>query len=210
MIQASQLITEYRRTAGLSQSQLAALLTDNGCPTTNKVISTWEKGSAVPNANQFLAIKEVLHIAEPSIRDLTIEGRYKVYDYINTLLLVDKYRAIKRTLPYYDVGISAGTGQYIEDVTPTMIEVSDSVPETADYGVHIVGDSMEPRIPDQSIIWIQTTIELRIGDIGVFWLDGETYCKVLGNNELISINTKYAPISITEATSFKVLGKVVD
>lgn len=189
--------------------ELAQLLTNNGYPTSNKVLSSWEKGVTVPNANQYLAIKEVLNINEPAISDLTLEGQYKIYDYINTLLQIDKYRAIKRKLPLYDAYVSAGTGQYIDDCDYIMIETPDTVPKEADYGVYISGDSMEPRIKDHSVIWVQSTQEIRIGDIGIFYLDGETYCKVLGNNELISINKKYKPIPLNEASSFKILGRVV-
>lgn len=203
------IIPEYRKAANISQSELANRLTAIGYPTTNKMISSWEKGTSIPNANQYLAICEVLKINNYSVADLTLEGQYKVQDYINTLMQIDKYRIHKRQLPYYSVAVSAGTGEYIEDCDYEMITVGDEVPLIADYGVHIAGDSMEPLIHSGDILWIQSTTDLKIGDIGIFYLDGQVYCKVLSNNMLLSLNSKYKPIQINEVSSFKILGKVV-
>lgn len=209
MKKASILITEYRKAANISQGELAQLLTDYGYPTTNKVISSWENDSSVPNANQYLAICEVLNINNSSVTDLTLEGQYKVRDYINTLMMIDKYRNKKRELPLYSVAVSAGTGQYIDDSDYEMIEVGDEVPKIADYAIRISGDSMEPVIHHKDILWVQSTTELSIGNIGIFYLDGEVYCKVLQRNKLVSLNPTYHDIDITKANEFKILGKVV-
>lgn len=203
------IIAEYRKKNGISQSDLAKHLTVIGYPTTNKMVSSWEKGTAVPNANQYLAICEILNINNFSINDLTIEGQYKVADYINTLMQIDKYRTNKRQLPYYNVAVSAGTGQYIDDCDYEMVAVGDEVPLIADYGVRIAGDSMEPLIHDGDVLWVESTQQLKVGDIGIFCVDGEVYCKVLSNNMLLSLNSKYSPIQLNELSSFKILGKVV-
>ena len=36
------------------------------------------------------------------------------------------------------------------------------------------------------------------GEVGIYTMDGQGYVKVLGNNELISLNPNYAPIHMTE------------
>ena len=55
--------------------------------------------------------------------------------------------------------------------------------------------------------------ELANGDIGIFFLDGNAYCKKLQITEhgtyLVSLNPRYEPILITENVTFHVFGKVV-
>lgn len=87
------------------------------------------------------------------------------------------------------------------------------VPETADFGIRISGDSMEPRFINGQIVWVEQTKQLNNGDIGIFFLDGNAYCKKLqesaDSTSLISLNTKYAPIVISETSSFYTFGRVV-
>ena len=51
------------------------------------------------------------------------------------------------------------------------------------------------------------------GDIGIFYLDGSAYCKILHKAgrklSLVSINSAYKPIPVRETSEFKVFGKVV-
>ena len=68
---------------------------------------------------------------------------------------------------------------------------------------------MMPRFVDQQIIFIHEQSSLGEGEIGIFFLSNETYLKKLGKGYLISLNSEYAPISIQEYNSFRVLGKVV-
>lgn len=51
------------------------------------------------------------------------------------------------------------------------------------------------------------------GEIGIFFLNGDAYCKKLQDNKeglfLISLNKKYDPIPVSKEASFKIFGKVV-
>ena len=93
--------------------------------------------------------------------------------------------------------VSAGTGQFLDNDSYEEVEVEPEVPETADFGVRISGDSMMPRYLDKQIVWIQKTDELNDGEIGIFYYNGNTYCKKLLCNKngtyLISLNDKYDP-----------------
>lgn len=62
--------------------------------------------------------------------------------------------------------VSAGTGQFLDNDSYEEVEVGPEVPETADFGVRISGDSMMPRYLDKQIVWIQKTDELNDGEIG--------------------------------------------
>lgn len=54
---------------------------------------------------------------------------------------------------------------------------------------------------------------LNNGEIGIFFLDGNAYCKKLQDDEkglyLISLNSTYEPIAINENQTCKIFGKVV-
>lgn len=72
---------------------------------------------------------------------------------------------------------------------------------------------MEPQFINNQIVWVQQQTTLEHGEIGIFYLNGNAYCKKLHNTPegiaLISLNKKYSPINIGEHDSFKIFGKVV-
>lgn len=72
----------------------------------------------------------------------------------------------------------------------------------ADYAVRIDGDSMEPYIKDKSVVLVKKTVDLKIGDVGIFSVDNDMYCKQycqdhLGNVYLFSLNRKRKDADIT-------------
>lgn len=107
---------------------------------------------------------------------------------------------------------SAGTGDLLDDENFEEVEVFDPVPETADFGVYLNGDSMEPQFKNDELVWIEKTDVLESGDIGLFYLDGKTYFKKYRTGTsgtfLVSLNAKYAPIQVQEFNSFKIFGKL--
>lgn len=78
---------------------------------------------------------------------------------------------------YYDHAASAGTGQYLNDVRVERIELPVDV--DADFVIPIKGDSMEPDYHDGDLVFIQTSVDLNDGVIGVFNYNGEAYIKQL-------------------------------
>jgi SOS-response transcriptional repressor LexA len=68
---------------------------------------------------------------------------------------------------------------------------------------------MTPRFIDGQIVFIKEQQVLVVGEIGIFYLNGDAYIKKLGEAELISLNDDYEPIQIGEFDSFRVFGKVV-
>jgi repressor LexA len=118
-----------------------------------------------------------------------------------------------RIIHLYDIPVSAGHGEWLEESTYEELEVGSEVPETADFGVRVEGDSMEPQFVNGQIVWIHKMEQIEDGEIGIFYLDGKGYIKKLQDNKkgsyLISLNKKYDPIEINENTIFRTLGKVV-
>ncbi|WP_297642811.1 S24 family peptidase [uncultured Bacteroides sp.] len=114
-----------------------------------------------------------------------------------------------RVINYYYRLASAGTGQIIFDTPPTKrIEIPD-IPEyrKADYAIGVNGNSMEPVFYDGDMLLIEMTEDIKVGDIGIFRVDNESYVKKLGETELISINPDAKNIPLNE--SARCMGKVI-
>lgn len=113
---------------------------------------------------------------------------------------------------YYDHAASAGTGQYLNDVRVEQIELPVDI--DADFVIPIKGDSMEPDYHDGDLVFIQTSVELNDGVIGVFNYNGEAYIKQLVIDKdqayLHSLNPAYKDMPITPDTDFRIIGEVVD
>ena len=178
----------YRKNLKYSQQDICDKLTGMGIPTKPAAYSTWETGNSIPNAVQFLAMCKILGITnifnqfiggynpDDPMAELNEEGRTMALNYIDLLKGSEKYQAAPvrilqpvRILNLYDMPVSAGTGQFLDN------------------------DSY--------------------GEIGIFFYNGNAYCKKLLCNKkgtyLISLNDKYEPIEIAEGSTFKTFGRVV-
>ena len=58
-----------------------------------------------------------------------------------------------------------------------MLLADNSVPYEADYAVDIQGNSMCPYINDGDMVYVKKDVNISIGDIGIFCVDGAMYCK---------------------------------
>lgn len=118
-----------------------------------------------------------------------------------------------RTLKVFTEPASAGTGLFLDSDQYEEFEVGDDVPATADFGIRVSGDSMEPVYVNKQIVWVHQQDQLENGDIGIFYLNGDAYIKKYQKNkdhvQLISLNKKYAPIQIKPGMELRTFGKVV-
>ena len=223
------ILAEARIRAKLSQNQLAARLSMLGLGVTNQAVSKWEKNTTQPNAKQFIALCAVLGIDDPlseftdgkfgAFAGLSDEGRRKMEDYRRLLLDSGRYSAAKikknlRSLPLYSLAVSAGTGQFLDGENYEMVEVGGEVPEGANFGVRVAGDSMEPNYHDGQTVWVRQQRSLMTGETGIFLYDGCAYLKQLRAGDqcmlLHSLNKAYADIIISPELPLRVLGKVLN
>lgn len=88
----------------------------------------------------------------------------------------------------------------------------------ADFAARIDGDSMEPLIPDGSIVLVSARARMSDGDVGLFFVDGDMKCKqycedALGNIYLFSLNRERrdADVTVTAGSGVTVccFGKVL-
>ncbi len=94
-----------------------------------------------------------------------------------------------------------------------MIDADEDVPYSADFALTISGDSMMPTLKNGQIVWVCQQSTLEPGEIGIFYLNGQAFCKELVQDEkgvvLYSHNPKYSPIRVSEYDELLVFGKVV-
>lgn len=225
------IISTHRKKMGLSQIELSNMLGTYGYHLTNKAVSTWEKDVAEPSSSVLLLLCKLLNItdlygeyygenSDNPLSALNEEGRAKANEYIELLKISGMYapkRAaiipFRRNIRLFDIPDSAGSGSFLDGDNYTVLEVGEEVPAEADFGIRISGDSMDPQFINGQIVWVQQQETLLTGDIGIFYLNGNAYCKKLKDDTdglfLVSLNTKYAPIKIKETDNLKIFGKVV-
>lgn len=148
--------------------------------------------------------EKVLTYAEKQLKEQRNEENTKINEVSEVIQLY--------SYDYYDHPASAGTGQYLNDVRVERIELPVDV--DADFVIPIKGDSMEPDYHDGDLVFIQTSVDLNDGVIGVFNYNGDAYIKQLVIDKdqayLHSLNPAYKDMPITPETDFRIIGEVVD
>ena len=147
---------------------------------------------------------KVLNYAERQLKEQRNEEETKINEVSEVVQLY--------SYDYYDHPASAGTGQYLNDVRVERIELPVDI--DADFVIPIKGDSMEPDYHDGDLVFIQTSVDLNNGVIGVFNYNGDAYIKQLVIDKeqayLHSLNPIYKDMPITPETDFRIIGEVVD
>ncbi|MBR2010891.1 MAG: helix-turn-helix domain-containing protein [Clostridia bacterium] len=116
----------------------------------------------------------------------------------------------RRTLPLYDLPVSAGVGVMLDGDSTEEITVSDnSRTREADFALRISGNSMEPRYRDGDILLVQETDTVEFGELGIFILDGNGFFKVFGGDRLYSLNPEYGDILLKDFHDVRVAGRVI-
>lgn len=236
-IQLGKRITDMRKRMGYTQADLAARL-----KVTTPTISGYETGQADPKSGGIIQLSKILSCSADYLLGLS-DNPNPVSDSpisdeaFQTARRVDRLDtrgkgAIKQILDYeerylhtgsepevvslrvYQNAASAGTGNYLDDNYFDLVDIpAKDVPAGTEYGVIIYGNSMEPDIPDGSIAFVQPSQRLSSGEIGIFILNGDSYCKrlILGNGsaKLHSINPDYSDIIIRPSDSLYTNGKVL-
>ena len=187
------IIAQYRRSKKMSQPDLAIELEKYGINIKYKSISSWEKGGSIPSSIQLLALCQIFGITDiygtfigssPSypFSMLNAAGKQKVDEYIYLLKASGLYsresdnviafkQPTERPIKLYNLPASAGSGQFLDGEDFVEIMVGDEVPDTADFGIHLSGDSMQPQFVDGQVVWVHKQPTLHTGEIGIFFLD---------------------------------------
>ena len=231
-------IKTFRKSAGFTQDELAKRLN-----TTKQTISRYEKGDRKANQDMLFELCDIFGVSiddffpsqNETLQSPTTSPIQTIYDQLHQPRQAKVLNYAERQLKeqrneeetrenevseviqlysydYYDHPASAGTGQYLNDVRVERIELPVDI--DADFVIPIKGDSMEPDYRDGDLVFIQTSVDLNDGVIGVFNYNGDAYIKQLVIDEdqayLHSLNPAYKNMPITPETDFRIIGEVVD
>ena len=240
-------IAEARNGLGLSLAAFKSLLAEYGVDVSVAAINKWEMGGSAPNAYQLLAIGQALQVdvdytyfmSVSSRSPLNREGIAKLAEYRDDLVASGRYKpqpVVSKIIkfiemPVSNLAVSAGTGEFLDEGNFEMVSFPESsVPEGAEFGLRVSGDSMEPVYHDGQIVWVQQCDHVGVGEVGIFIYDGDGYIKVYDEQIpdeadreeftdsygdvhmqpiMISYNQKYQPRYVSAHSNFQVVGRVL-
>lgn len=116
---------------------------------------------------------------------------------------------------YVEGLVAAGHGTFQEDNLHMEVKLrAEDVPEDYDTIAKVAGDSMEPMIEDNDLLFIKVKNQVDINDIGIFQINGKNFVKKLkrdydGGWYLQSLNNSYEEIHLTEEDDIRTIGEVV-
>lgn len=135
----------------------------------------------------------------------------------NIISMFDKPQEDEDYITDYVEGlVAAGHGTFQEDNLHMEVRLrAEDVPESYDTIAKVAGDSMEPLIEDNDLLFIKVTSQVDINSIGIFQVNGKNFVKKLkrdydGSWYLQSLNSGYEEIHLTENDDIRTIGEVVD
>ena len=120
------------------------------------------------------------------------------------------------TTDYVEGLVAAGHGTFQEDNLHMEVRLrANDVPDEYDTIAKVAGDSMEPLIEDNDLLFIRVASQIDINSIGIFQINGKNFVKKLkrdydGSWYLQSLNNSYEEIHLTENDDIRTIGEVVD
>lgn len=157
---------------------------------------------------------------------LDVERQENVVDYATALLneqvsmkaatVLEKYKDDDYIIDYVEGLVAAGHGTFQEDNLHMEVRLrAEDVPESYDTIAKVAGDSMEPLIEDNDLLFIKVTSQVDINSIGIFQINGKNFVKKLkrdydGSWYLQSLNSGYEEIHLSENDDIRTIGEVVD
>lgn len=233
-------IRELRKKHNLTLDELANNL-NNRYPDTmnfNKgKISKWENDKEEPRLSSVRVLADYFDVSLdyfngnetkilPIYNKLEEPRQEKVLNYAkeqleeqensNIISMFDKPQDDDYITDYVEGLVAAGHGTFQEDNLHMEVRLrAEDVPENYDTIAKVAGDSMEPMIEDNDLLFIRGTNQLDINDIGIFQINGKNFVKKLkrdynGGWYLQSLNNSYEEIHLTENDDIRTIGEVVD
>lgn len=238
-------IKELRKERKLTLQELADTLNEKYPNTINfnkGKISKWENNKEEPRLSSVKIIadffnvpldyfdgKDVSHSEIVSIYEKLNENRQKkVLNFASDQLaeqeqentvssIFSKKEDDDKYITDYVQGlVAAGHGVFQCDNLYMEVKLrADDVPEEYDTIAKVAGDSMEPLIQDNDLLFIKVTSQIEPNEIGIFQVNNKNFVKKLkrdydGRWYLQSLNDKYEEIYLSENDDIRTIGEVVD
>ena len=227
-----ELISEARRKADITQLQLAQQL-----GISKNIVTHWEAGRVKPDLNLIPQICRALHITLEdffripvregglSVREQRLLNNFRALSGRDKLIIES---AIQKTLELNQSELwqhckedfipifrnsqtaAAGSGTQLEKETGEKVYVRKTrISQRAREIITVNGDSMRPKYRNGQDVYVEDTTDLRIGEIGVFVVNGVGYIKQRQIDRLHSINPAYPDITIDDSDDILCFGRVI-
>jgi len=135
----------------------------------------------------------------------------------NIISMFDKPQEDEDYITDYVEGlVAAGNGTFQEDNLHMEVRLrANDVPNEYDTIAKVAGDSMEPLIEDNDLLFIRVASQIDVNSIGIFQVNGKNFVKKLkrdydGSWYLQSLNSGYEEIHLSENDDIRTIGEVVD
>lgn len=236
-------IKELRKSHNLTLEELADILNKEYPDTINfnkGKISKWENDREEPRLSSVKILADYFDVPLDYFNGIDIdqaeiltifnqldeERQENVVDYatallneqvsMNTSTVLEKYKDDDYIIDYVEGLVAAGHGTFQEDNLHMEVKLrTEDVPESYDTIAKVAGDSMEPLIEDNDLLFIKVTSQVDINSIGIFQINGKNFVKKLkrdydGSWYLQSLNSGYEEIHLSENDDIRTIGEVVD
>ena len=236
-------IKELRKSHNLTLEELADILNKEYPDTINfnkGKISKWENDREEPRLSSVKILADYFDVPLDYFNGIDIdqaeiltifnqldeERQENVVDYATVLLneqvsmkettVLEKYRTDDYIIDYVEGLVAAGHGTFQEDNLHMEVRLrAEDVPKDYDTIAKVAGDSMEPLIEDNDLLFIKVTSQVDINSIGIFQINGKNFVKKLkrdydGSWYLQSLNSGYEEIHLSENDDIRTIGEVVD
>ena len=236
-------IKELRKSHNLTLEELADILNKEYPDTINfnkGKISKWENDREEPRLSSVKILADYFDVPLDYFNGIDIDQaeiltifnqldedrQANVVDYATALLneqvsmktstVLEKYRTDDYIIDYVEGLVAAGHGTFQEDNLHMEVRLrAEDVPESYDTIAKVAGDSMEPLIEDNDLLFIKVTSQVDINSIGIFQINGKNFVKKLkrdydGSWYLQSLNSGYEEIHLSENDDIRTIGEVVD
>lgn len=236
-------IKELRKSHNLTLEELADILNKEYPDTINfnkGKISKWENDREEPRLSSVKILADYFDVPLDYFNGIDIDQaeiltifnqlnedrQANVVDYATTLLneqvsmktstILEKYKDDDYIIDYVEGLVAAGHGTFQEDNLHMEVKLrTEDVPENYDTIAKVAGDSMEPLIEDNDLLFIKVTSQIDINSIGIFQVNGKNFVKKLkrdydGSWYLQSLNSGYEEIHLSENDDIRTIGEVVD
>lgn len=236
-------IKELRKSHNLTLEELADTLNKKYPDTINfnkGRISKWENNREEPRLSSVKILADFFDVTLdyfngidleqteilPVYSKLSRDRQEKVLYYAQTQLeeqestttpsIFEKSQDDNYITDYVEGLVAAGHGTFQEDNLHMEVRLrADDVPNNYDTIAKVAGDSMEPLIEDNDLLFIKVTSQVEVNSIGIFQVNGKNFVKKLkrdydGSWYLQSLNNSYEEIHLTENDDIRTIGEVVD
>lgn len=158
-----------------------------------KVGSMWER---LDESGRAIILGEIYRRRELMTAPKEVKIRYVVPAF--QFSLEPPLEPVRYKTSRYAQPMSAGTGIEAGDDGPEDFMLVKQPPRGTSYVAPVSGNSMEPTFHDGDELFVHACSDINPGQIGVFLMDGRQWVKELGDGVLVSHNSEYDPIPITE------------